>query len=78
MLFIYLCIGITSGCCILHDLHILGLCSLGKFLYYDQVAQIRITSKEVPLRVIDLAVGAEIDLPTSYFDALGLIAPVLD
>ncbi|XP_054801518.1 nuclear pore complex protein GP210 [Prosopis cineraria] len=36
-----------------------------------EVAQIRITSKEVSHRVIDLAVGAEVEIPTSCYDALG-------
>ncbi|KAL6532745.1 hypothetical protein OROGR_013705 [Orobanche gracilis] len=35
------------------------------------VTQIRIASKEVLLKVIDLAVGAELDLPTTFFDNLG-------
>uniref|UniRef100_A0A2P2KNT8 Uncharacterized protein MANES_17G112100 n=1 Tax=Rhizophora mucronata TaxID=61149 RepID=A0A2P2KNT8_RHIMU len=36
-----------------------------------EVAQIRITNKEFPLRVIYLPISAELDLPISYFDALG-------
>ncbi|KAK4272113.1 hypothetical protein QN277_020709 [Acacia crassicarpa] len=36
-----------------------------------EVAQIRTTSKEVSHRVVDLAVGAELEIPTSYYDALG-------
>ncbi|XP_061357530.1 nuclear pore complex protein GP210 isoform X2 [Gastrolobium bilobum] len=36
-----------------------------------EVSQIRIASKEVLLNVVDLAVGAELDLPTSFYDALG-------
>ncbi|XP_039691001.1 nuclear pore complex protein GP210 isoform X3 [Medicago truncatula] len=36
-----------------------------------EVTQIRIASKEVLLKVIDLAVGAELDLPTSFYDILG-------
>ena len=34
------------------------------------MAQIRVTSNVVS-RVVDLAVGAELDIPTSYYDALG-------
>ncbi|KAK8631457.1 hypothetical protein V6N13_028245 [Hibiscus sabdariffa] len=36
-----------------------------------EVEQIRITNKEFPVHAIDLAVGAEIELPISYYDALG-------
>ncbi|OMO69335.1 Bacterial Ig-like, group 2 [Corchorus olitorius] len=36
-----------------------------------EVEQIRITNKEFPIHAIDLAVGAEIELSISYFDALG-------
>ncbi|KAH1248383.1 Nuclear pore complex protein [Glycine max] len=36
-----------------------------------EVTQIRIASKEVLLNIINLAVGAELDLPTSFYDALG-------
>ena len=39
--------------------------------YLCQVAQIRIRNKEFPFHVIYMAVGAELDLPLSYFDALG-------
>lgn len=37
-----------------------------------KVTQIRIGSKEVLLKVIDLAVGAELDLPTTFYDNLGI------
>lgn len=40
-------------------------------LHFGQVAQIRITDKELPFHLINLAVGAEIKLPISYCDALG-------
>ncbi|XP_059670096.1 nuclear pore complex protein GP210 isoform X2 [Cornus florida] len=36
-----------------------------------EVAQIRITSKEFPFHNVDLAVGAELDLPINYCDVLG-------
>ncbi|XP_058778625.1 nuclear pore complex protein GP210 isoform X1 [Vicia villosa] len=36
-----------------------------------EVTQIRIASNEVLLKVIDLAVGAELDLPTTFYDTLG-------
>ncbi|XP_050223905.1 nuclear pore complex protein GP210 [Mercurialis annua] len=36
-----------------------------------EVAQIRITNKEFPYQAIHVAVGAEFDLPISYFDVLG-------
>jgi len=41
------------------------------------VAQIRIASKEVLLNVINLAVGAELDLPTNFYDALGINASLI-
>jgi len=41
------------------------------------VTQIRIASKEVLLNIINLAVGAELDLPTSFYDALGIYAPLI-
>lgn len=40
-------------------------------LHFDQVAQIRITNKEFPFHVINLAVGADLRLAISYYDALG-------
>lgn len=40
-------------------------------VHFDQVAQIRITNKEFPFHVINLAVGADLKLPISYYDALG-------
>lgn len=46
-------------------------------LYSGQVAQIRITSKEFPFHVIHVAIGTELDLPISYFDALGTYLFVL-
>jgi hypothetical protein len=42
------------------------------FYIIIKVTQVRIASKEVLLKVIDLAVGAELDLPTTFFDALGI------
>lgn len=42
-------------------------------IYYCQVAQIRIGNKEFPLNVIHLAVGAELGIPLSYYDSLGII-----
>ncbi|WCJ21095.1 Nuclear pore complex protein GP210 [Euphorbia peplus] len=36
-----------------------------------EVGQLRITSKEFPSHVIHVAIGSELDLPISYFDALG-------
>ena len=39
--------------------------------------QIRIKNKEFPIHAIDLAVGAEIELAISYFDALGKIVIML-
>ncbi|RYR07176.1 hypothetical protein Ahy_B05g074493 isoform E [Arachis hypogaea] len=36
-----------------------------------EVSQIRIANKEVLLSVVNLAVGAEFDLPTSFYDYLG-------
>jgi len=41
------------------------------------VTQIRIASKEVLLNVINLAVGAELDLPTNFYDALGINASLI-
>jgi hypothetical protein len=40
-------------------------------LHFDQVAQIRITKREFPFHVINLAVGADLKLPISCYDALG-------
>lgn len=40
-------------------------------VHFDQVAQIRITNKEFPFHVINLAVGADLKLPISYSDTLG-------
>ncbi|KAJ7974628.1 Nuclear pore complex protein [Quillaja saponaria] len=48
-----------------------GRTSIASCVMVAEVAQIRITSKEYPVHVIDLAVGAELNLPTSYLDALG-------
>jgi len=42
-----------------------------------KVTQIRIASKEVLLKVIDLAVGAELDLPTTFYDILGINSPLI-
>ncbi|GAV68566.1 RRM_1 domain-containing protein/Big_2 domain-containing protein [Cephalotus follicularis] len=36
-----------------------------------EVAQIRIIDKDFPLHIIDLAVGAELDIPICYRDSLG-------
>lgn len=47
-------------------------------LHFGQVAQIRITNKELPFHLINLAVGAEIKLPISYCDALGSRALVAE
>jgi hypothetical protein len=46
-------------------------------VHFDQVAQIRITNKEFPFHVINLAVGADLKLPISYCDALGTKVSVL-
>ena len=40
--------------------------------YSHQVAQIRITNKEFPFHAINLAVGAELSVPITYRDALGI------
>ncbi|ESQ46942.1 hypothetical protein EUTSA_v10027618mg [Eutrema salsugineum] len=37
-----------------------------------EVAQIRMKSERIPLHVIDLAVGGELELPISYYDTLGI------
>ncbi|CAN1272932.1 Nuclear pore complex protein GP210 [Linum perenne] len=36
-----------------------------------EVAQVRMTNKEFPFHAIYLSVGAELDLPVTYFDTLG-------
>jgi hypothetical protein len=46
-------------------------------LHFDQVAQIRITNKEFPFHVINLPVGADLELAISYYDALGSKASVI-
>jgi len=40
--------------------------------HFHQVAQIRIMNRDPPFHVIYLAVGANLDLPISYFDASGI------
>lgn len=42
------------------------------FYIMIKVTQIRIASNEVLLKVIDLAVGAELVLPTTFYDTLGI------
>ncbi|KAK2365493.1 nuclear pore complex protein GP210 [Trifolium repens] len=48
-----------------------GRIEIASCVKVSEVTQVRIASKEVLLKVIDLAVGAELDLPTTFFDALG-------
>ncbi|KAF7801531.1 nuclear pore complex protein GP210 isoform X1 [Senna tora] len=57
--------------CIQAKDHTTGRTEIASCVKVEEVAQIRITSKDVSLRAIDLAVGAELDLPTSYYDVLG-------
>ncbi|KAF5479668.1 hypothetical protein F2P56_000470 [Juglans regia] len=48
-----------------------GRTEIASCVQVAEVAQIRITNKELPFHLINLAVGAEIKLPISYCDALG-------
>lgn len=48
-----------------------GRTEIASCVRVTEVAQIRITNKEYPFHVIDLAVGADIKLPISYCDNLG-------
>ncbi|KAI4350639.1 hypothetical protein L6164_005077 [Bauhinia variegata] len=48
-----------------------GRTEIASCIKVSEVAQIRIDSKQVPFHVIDLAVGQELDLPTSSYDVLG-------
>ncbi|KAK9004035.1 hypothetical protein V6N11_001853 [Hibiscus sabdariffa] len=57
--------------CIQAKDRISGRTEIASCVRVAEVEQIRITSKEFPVRVIDLAVGAEIELPISHYDALG-------
>lgn len=43
----------------------------------NQVAQVRFANKEFPFHVVNLALGAEIELPIGYFDALGTLLKAL-
>ncbi|KAF8399768.1 hypothetical protein HHK36_015638 [Tetracentron sinense] len=40
-------------------------------VFCDQVAQIRVTTQDLPFHVVDLAVGAELELVINYLDSLG-------
>ncbi|BAU00962.1 hypothetical protein VIGAN_11010600 [Vigna angularis var. angularis] len=48
-----------------------GRTEIASCVKVSEVTQIRIASKEVLLNVINLAAGAELDLPTNFYDALG-------
>ncbi|KAL2335736.1 hypothetical protein Fmac_016949 [Flemingia macrophylla] len=48
-----------------------GRTEIASCIKVAEVTQIRLASKEVLLNVINLAVGAELDLPTRFYDALG-------
>ncbi|XP_039035563.1 nuclear pore complex protein GP210-like [Hibiscus syriacus] len=57
--------------CILAKDCITGRVEIASCVRVAEVEQIRITNKEFPVHAIDLAVGAEIELSTSYYDAPG-------
>ncbi|XVF57995.1 hypothetical protein PTKIN_Ptkin07bG0027000 [Pterospermum kingtungense] len=57
--------------CIQAKDRISGRTEIASCVRVAEVEQIRIANKEFPVRAIDIAVGAEIELPISYFDALG-------
>ncbi|XP_027187547.1 nuclear pore complex protein GP210 isoform X1 [Cicer arietinum] len=57
--------------CIQAKDRITGRIEIASCIKVAEVTQIRIGSKEVLLKVIDLAVGAELDLPTTFYDNLG-------
>lgn len=48
-----------------------GRVDIASCVRVSEVTQIRITSQEFPFRTIDIAVGAELELPISYCDSLG-------
>ncbi|XP_045812556.1 nuclear pore complex protein GP210 isoform X2 [Trifolium pratense] len=48
-----------------------GRIEIASCVKVSEVTQVRIASKEVLFKVIDLAVGAEFDLPTTFYDTLG-------
>ncbi|KAK9272744.1 hypothetical protein L1049_003121 [Liquidambar formosana] len=57
--------------CIQAKDHTTGKVEIASCVRVAEVAQIRITSKEFPFHVIDLAVGGELELPINYCDVLG-------
>ncbi|KAL6506124.1 hypothetical protein OROHE_022653 [Orobanche hederae] len=57
--------------CIQAKDHTTGRIEIASCVKVSVVTQIRIASKEVLLKVIDLAVGAELDLPTTFYDNIG-------
>ncbi|XP_019442522.1 PREDICTED: nuclear pore complex protein GP210 [Lupinus angustifolius] len=57
--------------CIQAKDRITGRMEIASCIKVAEVTQIRTASKEVLFNVIDLAVGAELDLQTSFYDALG-------
>ncbi|KAJ9135376.1 hypothetical protein P3X46_032567 [Hevea brasiliensis] len=61
----------TNLACIQAKDRTTGRIEIASCVRVAEVAQIRITSKEFPFHVTHVAIGAELDLPISYFDALG-------
>ncbi|KAG8634965.1 hypothetical protein MANES_17G112100v8 [Manihot esculenta] len=61
----------TNLACIQAKDRTTGRIEIASCVRVAEVAQIRITSKEFPFHVIHVAIGTELDLPISYFDALG-------
>ncbi|KAI6671315.1 hypothetical protein NL676_006200 [Syzygium grande] len=57
--------------CIQAKDHLTGRIEIASCIRVSEVAQVRFANKEFPFHVVNLALGAEIDLPISYFDALG-------
>ncbi|KAA8548147.1 hypothetical protein F0562_004591 [Nyssa sinensis] len=61
----------SSLACIQAKDRLTGRTEVASCVRIAEVAQIRITTKEFPFRMIYLAVGAELDLPINYCDVLG-------
>lgn len=57
--------------CIQAKDHLTGRIEIASCIRVTEVAQVRFANKEFPFRLVNLALGAEIELPISYFDVLG-------
>ncbi|XP_030530756.1 nuclear pore complex protein GP210 isoform X1 [Rhodamnia argentea] len=57
--------------CIQAKDHLTGRIEIASCIRVNEVAQVRFANKEFPFHVVNLALGAEIELPIGSFDALG-------